>query len=55
MMINDFENSIINLDIEKTTQYCKEIIESGQTEPIDILKTISRALDVVGQKYEEKE
>ncbi|MCW4032403.1 MAG: cobalamin-dependent protein [Candidatus Bathyarchaeota archaeon] len=54
-MINDFENSIINLDIEKAIQYCKELIESGQAEPIDILKTISRALDVVGQKYEEKE
>lgn len=54
-MIDKFENSIINLDIEKASNVCKELIESSKVPVDEIFKAIGRALDVVGQKYENGE
>jgi 5-methyltetrahydrofolate--homocysteine methyltransferase len=52
-MIDEFENSIINLDIEKASSVCKELISKVHID--EVFKAIARALDVVGQKYEDGE
>lgn len=54
-MIDKFEDSIINLDIERATNVCKELIKSSMVPIDEVFKAIGRALDVVGQKYEERE
>ena len=53
-MIDRFVDSIINLDIDKAIKLSKDLIEA-KTPTTDLFKAISRALDVVGKKYEEKE
>jgi methylmalonyl-CoA mutase cobalamin-binding domain/chain len=54
-MIRKLEDAIINLDVEGATNVCKELIESSKVGTDEIFKSMRRALDVVGQKYEEKE
>ncbi len=54
-LMNEFENSIINLEIEKAIDVCKKIISSKKVSSDEIFKAISRALDVVGKKYEKNE
>jgi methylmalonyl-CoA mutase cobalamin-binding domain/chain len=54
-MIDKLEYSIINLDIERATDACKELVKSSMVPIDEIFRAIGRALDVVGQKYEEGE
>ncbi|MEM2928371.1 MAG: cobalamin-dependent protein [Nitrososphaerota archaeon] len=54
-LINEFENSIINLEIEKAIDICKKIVYSKEVSMDEIFKTISKALDIVGKKYENNE
>ncbi|MEM2178339.1 MAG: cobalamin-dependent protein [Candidatus Methanomethylicaceae archaeon] len=54
-LINDFESSIINLEIEKAIDICKKIISLKEVSMDEIFKTISKALDIVGKKYENNE
>lgn len=54
-LINEFENSIINLEIEKAIDICKKIVSSKEVSMDEIFKTISKALDIVGKKYENNE
>lgn len=52
MMMNEFENSIIDLEVERAVDMCREIV--FQKVSVDeIFRAIARALDVVGQRYEE--
>lgn len=53
--IEEFEGSIVNIDIERATDVCEELIKSSRVTVDGMLKAIRRALDVVGQKYEEGE
>lgn len=54
-LINDFENSIINLEIEKAVDICNKIVSSKEVPMDEIFKSISKALDIVGKKYENNE
>jgi methanogenic corrinoid protein MtbC1 len=51
--LSDFEESIIGLDTEKATIICKELKASFGVEKV--FDAIERALDIVGQKYENGE
>ncbi len=51
--IDDLENSIIQLDIDKATMICKELISS--TPPKEFFNAIGNALNIVGEKYESGE
>jgi 5-methyltetrahydrofolate--homocysteine methyltransferase len=51
--IHDFETSIVDLDIERATATCKELIKSYELEVL--FEAIGRAMDVVGEKYEKGE
>lgn len=54
-IIDKFEDSIVNLDVEKATSICKKLIESSKMSTDDVFKSIGKALDVVGRKYEKGE
>ena len=53
--MSKFEEFIVNLDLEKAIEACKEIILYQKVSIDEIFKMISKALDVVGKKYEEGE
>jgi len=44
--IHDFEESIIELDIEKATATCKELLKSCRSE--EMFDAIGRAFSVIG-------
>ncbi len=55
-MMNEFEDAIVNLDIDKATAVCKDLLMGpSKVETDEIFKSIGRALDVVGRRYEEGE
>ena len=54
-MMNEFEDAIINLNTDKAISCSKELLSSSQVERGELFKAIGRALDVVGQKYEDGE
>jgi methylmalonyl-CoA mutase cobalamin-binding domain/chain len=54
-IMSKFEEFIVNLDLEKAIEACKEIILYQKVSIDEIFKMISKALDVVGKKYEEGE
>ncbi len=55
IMITQLENTIINLDIEGAIAATIALQQSQQVTTENIFQAIARALDIVGQKYEQKE
>ncbi|MGD0422938.1 MAG: cobalamin-dependent protein [Candidatus Bathyarchaeia archaeon] len=51
--IDDLQNSIIQLDIDKATMICKELASSTPSEKF--FNAIGNALNIVGEKYESGE
>ncbi len=54
-MSSALEDAIINLDVDGATTICKGLIESSKAGTDEVFTSLRRALDVVGEKYEEKE
>lgn len=54
-MIAQLENTIINLDIEEAIAATIALRQSQQATTENIFQAIAHALDIVGQKYEQKE
>ncbi|MBS7626911.1 B12-binding domain-containing protein, partial [Candidatus Bathyarchaeota archaeon] len=53
-MIEQFEDSIVNLDSDRALNLCEELLKSGV--PVDdIFGAIGKAMDIVGDKYESNE
>jgi methylmalonyl-CoA mutase cobalamin-binding domain/chain len=51
-MIDQLEESIIDLDIEKAVDVCRKLVESSTVSPDQLFEAIGRALEIVGSKYE---
>ncbi|MBS7650759.1 MAG: cobalamin-dependent protein [Candidatus Bathyarchaeia archaeon] len=53
-MIEQFEDSIVNLDSDRALNLCEELLKSGVSVD-DIFGAIGKAMDIVGDKYESNE
>lgn len=54
-IIDEFEDTIVNLDVEKVCDISKKLVKFSKVSRNEILKAIEMALDTVGQKYERGE
>lgn len=54
-LIDEFKDSIVNLNIDADTSICRKLIKSSKVPADEIFSSIGKALDVVGQRYEKGE
>ncbi|MHA1132343.1 MAG: cobalamin B12-binding domain-containing protein [Candidatus Helarchaeota archaeon] len=53
-ILSELENNIINIDLDKAEALAKQLLES-KGNPNEIINTIMKAMEVVGQKFQEEE